>query len=258
VVREVREETGLIVVPTRLVGVYSSPDFDVTYPNGDRVQQVTACFACRVHGGDWTVKSDETLELAWFNLDEPPSTAPWYAAMAADLMREAGMATFDRGRPGNGRDGEPFFRQVRRYIGPAPFVMPAAAAFVQDAAGRVLLQQRGDTGDWGLPGGGMELGERIDQTVVNEVREETGLQVEPLRLIGVYSDDAFWFVYPHGDEVKVVSVLFECRVVGGELQADGHESLEVRFFPTDALPPMLERHARRVRDGLAEQKEALF
>jgi hypothetical protein len=42
------------------------------------------------------------------------------------------------------------------------------------------------------------------------------------------------------------------------LQADGVESLEVRFFPTDALPPMIERHARRVRDGLAGLEEAIF
>jgi 8-oxo-dGTP pyrophosphatase MutT (NUDIX family) len=258
VVREVCEETGLAVTPTRLVGVYSSPDFDVTYPNGDRVQQVTACFECRVSGGECTVSGDETLELAWFDVDSPPSTAPWYAAMAADLAGVGPTASFDRGRPGNGRVGEPFFRQLRRHIGPAAFVMPAAAAFIQDAAGHVLLQRRGDTGDWGLPGGGMELGERADQTVVNEVREETGLQVEPLRLIGIYSDDAFWFTYPHGDQVKVVSLLFECRTIGGRLRADGVESLEVRFFPTHALPPMLERHARRVRDGLSGREETLF
>jgi 8-oxo-dGTP pyrophosphatase MutT (NUDIX family) len=264
VVREVREETGLVVEPTRLVGVYTSPDFDVTYPNGDQVQQVTACFECRERRGERRETSpesrvdDETLELAWFDLNHPPPTAPWYAAMAADLALERKAASFERGRPGNGRSDEPFFRQVRRHIGQTAFILPAAAAFIRDEAGRVLLQRRGDTGDWGLPGGGIELGERVDQTVVNEVREETGLEVEPVRLIGVYSDDAFWFTYPHGDQVKVVSTLFECRVVGGGLRADGVESLEVRFFPPDALPSMLERHARRVRDGLTGREEAVF
>jgi 8-oxo-dGTP pyrophosphatase MutT (NUDIX family) len=265
IVREVREETGLEIEPTRLVGVYSSPDFDVTYPNGDQVQQVTACFECRLPSferGETNPESqiddDETLELAWFDLNHPPPTAPWYAAMIADLALERKAASFDRGRPGHHRGKEPFFQRMRRHIGPAAFVMPAAAAFIRDEAGRVLLQRRGDTGDWGLPGGGMEMGERVDQTVVAEVREETGLKVEPLRLIGVYSDDAFWFTYPHGDQVKVVSMLFECYVVGGHLRADGVESLEVRFFPPDALPPMLERHARRVRDGLTGQEESVF
>src|SRR3990172_6575246 len=47
-VREVREETGLAVTPGRLIGLYSSPEFDVTYPNGDEVQQMTACFECQI------------------------------------------------------------------------------------------------------------------------------------------------------------------------------------------------------------------
>ncbi len=55
----------------------------------------------------------------------------------------------------------------------------------------------------------MELGERIDQTVVNEVYEETGLRVEPVRLIGVYSDRLYWTTYPNGDELKIVSALFK-------------------------------------------------
>jgi ADP-ribose pyrophosphatase YjhB (NUDIX family) len=262
IVREVREETGLTVEPTHLVGVYSSPDFDVIYPNGDQVQQVTVCFVCRIINGEsqtFASHADhETLELAWFDSNAPPPTAPWYAAMAADLALGHKMASFDRGRPGNSRSGEPFFQQVRRHIGSQALVIPAAAAFIRDGVGRVLLQRRGDTGDWGLPGGAMELGERIDQTVLHEVREETGLEVEPVRLIGVYSDAAFWFTYPHGDQVKVVSMLFDCRVVGGRLQADGVESLEVRFFPTSALPPMSERHARRVRDALAGREETVF
>ena len=259
--REVYEETGLAVEPTRLIGVYSSPDFDVTYPNGDQVQQVTACFACRLradvnlpHGGQ--THDDETLDLAWHDIAAPPPTAPWYRAMVDDLAEGHQTISFDRGSPGHSRAKVPFFRQVRRHIGPAPFVMPAAAAFVQDEAGHVLLQQRGDTGEWGVPGGGMELGERADQTAIHEVREETGLIVEPLRLIDVYSDDGFWYTYPHGDQVKVVSMFFQCRIAGGQLQADGDESLQVRFFAPDALPPLSERHARRIRDGLALGKSA--
>jgi 8-oxo-dGTP pyrophosphatase MutT (NUDIX family) len=263
VMREVREETGLRVKPVRLVGVYSSPDFDVTYPNGDQVQQITVCFECKLEIGDWRLKigSDvdrETLELGWFGLDELPDTSPWYAAMVEDAALGNKAVSFERGRAGSSREGEPFYRQLRRRIGSAPFIMPAATALVRDEAGRVLLQRRGDTADWGLPGGAVELGERVDQTVIHEVREETGLEVEPVRVIGVYSDDDFWLTYPNGDQVKIVSVLFECRVVGGQLQANGVESLDVCFFAPDALPPLPKRHARRVRDGLAGNEEAIF
>jgi len=85
VVREVHEETGLEVKPTRLVGLYTSPDYDVTYPNGDEAHQVTCCFECRATDGRLQADKTETLDLAWFPLDQVPPTAPWYAAMAADM-----------------------------------------------------------------------------------------------------------------------------------------------------------------------------
>jgi 8-oxo-dGTP pyrophosphatase MutT (NUDIX family) len=258
IVREAREETGLEVEPARLIGVYTSPDFDVTYPNGDQAQQVTACFECRIVQGQARAYGDETLDLAWFDFDHPPATAPWYAAMIADLAAGDRAAHFDHAAPGHALGREPFFKQMRRRIGQAAFIMPGAGAVIRDAAGRILLQQRGDTGEWGLPAGAMEIGERLDQTIIREVREETGLQVKPTRLVGVYSDTDFCFTYPGGDQVKAVSTLFECRIGGGQLAADGIESLKVEFFPPDALPPMIPRHARRVRDALANRPEAFF
>ena len=106
-VREVREETGLEVELLRLVGLYSSPDFDVTYPNGDQVQQVTACFECRVVGGSIRPDGGETLELSWFPLEKSPPTAPWYEAMAADLDWGGLATSFRRGSAGERLDGQP-------------------------------------------------------------------------------------------------------------------------------------------------------
>ena len=247
-VREVKEETGLDVEPTQLVGIYSSPDFDVVYPNGDEVQQVSVCFACRVTGGALRADNAETLALAW--RETAPETAVWYRAMVEDWQAGA-MPSYKRGRPGNGRSADPYYKMLRRHIGQAPYVAPAAAAVILNHKGHVLLQRRGDTGGWGIPGGGMELGERVDQTVINEVREETGLAVEPVRLVGVYSDEDFWVRYPHGDEAKVASACFLCRVIGGSLRPDGVETLELRYFPPDNLPAMARRHERRIRDALA-------
>lgn len=265
VVREAYEETGLVVEPVRVVGIYSSPDFDVTYPNGDQVQQVTVAFECQLSEPsrpdieDAGSASTETLAVAWFPPDEPPPTAPWYAAMAADLIAARPEATFDRGSPGDQRPGgESFIQTMRRRVGLDPFVTPAAVAFVQDEAGHVLLQRRADNGAWGLPGGGMELGERVDRTAANETREETGLEVEPVRLVGVYSDEDFWVSFSRGDQLKVVSFCFACRMRGGEPQADGVESSEVGFFPPDALPPLQDRTLRHIRDGLEHCREAIF
>lgn len=71
---------------------------------------------------------------------------------------------------------------------PANSVVPSVVAFVRDGAGRVLMVQRSDNGRWALPGGGHDLGESIADTVVREVREETGIEVQVADLSGIYTD----------------------------------------------------------------------
>lgn len=74
VVREVYEETGLLVRPTRLVGVYGGHDFVRTYPNGDVVAYIGFVFVCEIVSGDLQLDSSESLELCWvdpLNLPEP-------------------------------------------------------------------------------------------------------------------------------------------------------------------------------------------
>ena len=115
-------------------------------------------------------------------------------------------------------------------------IRPGVAAVILTADG-VLLQRRDDNGKWGLPGGGVEPGESVTVAIVREVREETGLEVRPVRLIGVYSDPVHHQVitYPDGNVIHYVSSVFECAITGGTL-ACGEESLELGFFPPDALP----------------------
>lgn len=255
-VREVREETGLDVEPVRLLGLYSSPDYDVTYPNGDRAQMVSPCLQCRVTGGSLSRSNDETTDLVW--LDEIPGTFVWYRHMIEDFQAHLPFATYDRGAAGEARGGEPYFKYIRRAIGQAEVIFAGSSATVLNDDNQLLLQRRSDTGRWGLPAGGMELGERLDQTAITEVREETGLVVEALRLAGVYSGPDFHVTYPHGDRVKYIAASFVCRPVGGELQADGNESLEVGWFELDALPDMDYRHRLRIADALAGREEAVF
>jgi 8-oxo-dGTP pyrophosphatase MutT (NUDIX family) len=263
-VREVYEETGLAVTPGRLVGIYSSPDFDVTYPNGDEVQQVTYCFECSVTavGARPVLDPSETLDLAYFAPNALPPTLPWYEAMIRDAEREQPEAAFRAGRPGSAEP--PPDREVvggavhylRRYTGPDTLIWPAASGCIRDERGRFLLQQRGDSGRWGMPGGAMELGERIDQTLVREIREETGLKVEPLRLIGLYSDPSYAVTYPDGNRTQVVVAFFDCRVLGGALRADGHETLALEYFAPDDTPPLMPRWRVRIEDALANRPEA--
>lgn len=258
VIREVFEESGLQVCVERLLGVYSSPDFDVVYPNGDQVQQVTFTFVCRVRGGAIHVDGGETLALEWMPVETLPKTSLWYTAMITDLRLNSPVAQYKHGTAGNDRLQGPFYRHLRQYIGHQPFVAAGSVAVVMDDAGRILLQLRSDYKQWGLPGGGLELGERIDKTAVCEVKEETGLDVEIVRLSGVYSDERFYARYPNGDELKAILAVFVCRVTGGILEIDGDESLDLAFFAMDDLPPLPDFVQEMIADALKGETGCIY
>lgn len=152
----------------------------------------------------------------------------------------------------------PHIAYLRERVGPITLLTPAVAAIIRDEAGSVLLIRRGDGRGWSLPGGIMEPGEHLVDCLIREVQEETGLEVEPVRLVGIYSDPAFTHVtYPNGDQIHIVSATFECGIVGGLLAADGDESLEVAYFAPDSLPDQLVcDHALRVQDALADREAA--
>ncbi len=129
-------------------------------------------------------------------------------------------------------------------------IRPGVSAIILTPDG-VLLQRRSDNGLWGLPGGSVEPGESVSEALVREVREETGLEVAPIRLIGVYSAPSLGQVvtYPDGNVIHYVSSSFECRIVGGTL-ACGHESLELEWFDPARLPAeMVEMHRVRIADA---------
>jgi ADP-ribose pyrophosphatase YjhB (NUDIX family) len=132
-------------------------------------------------------------------------------------------------------------------------IMLGCAAIVVDEGGRVLLQRRADNGHWGLPGGGVDPGEMVADTVVREVFEETGYRVEVVRLHGVYSDPRIGQLirYEDGQVVHIVALVFVCRVVGGE-RTVSHESTAVEWFDPRALPePMTPSHVVRLGDFLS-------
>ncbi len=141
-------------------------------------------------------------------------------------------------------------RDPTRAIG----IRPAVSAVIFDRRGRLLLQQRSDGGQWGLPGGSVEIGESVREAVVREVREETGLTVATRRLVGVYSAPTLQLVrYPDGNVWHYVSMCFECTVRSGTLQTCD-ETLALEYFPLRRLPStLLAYHRVRIRDASARK-----
>ena len=105
-----------------------------------------------------------------------------------------------------------------------------------DYRGELLVTRRTDDGLWHPPGGYADLGETTTHTVVREVREETGLEIEPMRVVGLYSEVPLMTGrYPNGDVTHNVGIAFECRITGGALHADGDEASAVAFKPVEEL-----------------------
>ena len=135
-------------------------------------------------------------------------------------------------------------------------LIPAASAVVVDIQGRFLLAWRRDNDLWTIPGGAMEPGEFIADTAVREVKEETGLDVEVVSLVGVYSDPRHVIEYADGEVRQQFSVCFACRPVGGEPTAS-EEMVDASFFTAGEIE-LMNVHPSirlRIRHSLARRTE---
>ena len=231
--RELYEESGLSAGELDLTGVYSDPQYDVVYPNGDEVQQYTVCFEGQMSGGRLQLDPEETSDLAFFDVAEIPRAemASFYVDMLGDAER-GGPPAFSP--PYAGPRLVDVIQQVRLSIGKALFVGAGAMAAVQRADGRLLVARRIDDGEWSLPGGFTQLGENAAYTAVREVQEETGMQIYPERLLGISSQTRPW-ICPNGDQTQAVISIFKARPLGGELRPDEVESSQVEWITPEAL-----------------------
>ena len=120
--------------------------------------------------------------------------------------------------------------------GIAGYVTPkvAVGAAVGNEKGEMLLVQRADSGVWLYPTGWADVGYSAAEVVVKEVLEETGIEAEPIRLIAVLDGLRLGFT-----RIPLYSLVFQCRAIGGELEAHPLECRQVGWFALDALPTPL-------------------
>lgn len=135
--------------------------------------------------------------------------------------------------------GERLGRGAERKLG--------ASVAIRDHEGRLLLTRRQDNALWCLPGGGVDPGERWDETAVREAREETGLEVRATAVLAAYSDPDLVVCYPDGQRAQVYGVCFRAEVVGGELGLSD-ETTQVGWFTRDEATrlPLTAMHVRLV------------
>jgi 8-oxo-dGTP pyrophosphatase MutT (NUDIX family) len=130
----------------------------------------------------------------------------------------------------------PFIVDLRRKVGHDLLLLPGLVAVVVDRAGRILLNHRADTGAWSLISGILEPGEQPAAALEREVLEETGLTVRAARLLDAFTSPVIH--YPNGDVAQYLTVAYRCDVLAGEPRIADDESLDVRFFAREELPPL--------------------
>lgn len=149
-----------------------------------------------------------------------------------------------------------YMRTLRTKIGHVPVIQCGASVIVVNDVGEILLQKRKDNGCWGYHGGSVELNETVEEAAKRELCEETGLTAEELNLFGVFSGPDMYYVYPNGDEVSNIDVVFICRSWWGTMRVDDTEVDELRFFSPDNIPENISPPNRKALERfLKEQRK---
>ena len=122
----------------------------------------------------------------------------------------------------------------------------AVDAIINFDSGIVLVKRKNPPYGWALPGGFVEYGETVEEAVVREVREETGLDLQKIELLGVYSD-------PERDpRGHTVSVCFSAEGTG-KLQA-ASDAAAVKLYELDALPELAFDHRQIIDDYISDKR----
>jgi ADP-ribose pyrophosphatase YjhB (NUDIX family) len=184
----------------------------------------------------------------------PPDLLRWSEALAG--IARTGLAFTDslyererfqevlhvaadiRAAAGDTVEAGPLVQEWMRSVGAgvAGYVTPkvAVGAVVGNERGELLLVQRADNGVWLYPTGWADIGYSASEVAVKEVFEETGMEVEPVRLIAVLDGLRLGFT-----QVPLYSLVFHCRVLGGELRRHPLECIDVGWFAEGELPEPL-------------------
>lgn len=125
-------------------------------------------------------------------------------------------------------------------------LVPSVTAIVTNADGAILLVHKTDNDLWALPGGGMDVGEYMADAAVREVKEEAGIDIEVIGLVGIYSNPHHVMAYDDGEVRQQCSICFATRMLGGTI-ATSSETKEVEFVAPGQLSQLNIHPSMRLR-----------
>ena len=147
-----------------------------------------------------------------------------------------------------------YIMELRKIVGHRPLLQVGASVIVEDEQGRILLQLRRDNHCWGYAGGSVELDEKVEDAAKRELFEETGLVAETLELFGIFSGKETHYIYPNGDEVSNVEIVYICKKYSGVLKCQAGEVDYLQFFSHNDIPLRLSPPIRKAIEQWIENK----
>ena len=128
-----------------------------------------------------------------------------------------------------------YMSMMRELIGHRTIIQCAASIICVDDKGRILMGRRSDNHMWGYSGGSVEIDEYVEDCAKRELYEEMGLVADEMELFFINSGPETHYIYPNGDEVSNVEIIYICRKWHGNIKMQDGEMEEVRFFSTDEI-----------------------
>lgn len=148
-----------------------------------------------------------------------------------------------------------YIMNMRKYVGHSPIIGVGATILVFNKNKELLLNLRTDTNTWGIPGGSKELNETLEECAIRELKEETNINANDLKLVTVLSGKEYYFKYPNEDELDCVITLYKVEDYNGELKINDNESKKLKFFSLNNLPELESRAEaiiNKIKDGEIE------
>ena len=134
-------------------------------------------------------------------------------------------------------NGSEYIQSIRSKIGHDLLLISSVAAVILNENNELLLQEKHGE-NWSLPAGMIEPGESPKAALIREVMEETGLLVEPDKILGVFGGEAFRYTYPNEDEVEYTVILMRCAALRDTGTIVDSETVSLRYFARGDMPEL--------------------
>lgn len=142
-----------------------------------------------------------------------------------------------------------YIKYIRNMVGNEAINLTGVNVLILNDNDEVLLQKRGEFPfKWGLIGGITELGESLEDSAIREAKEETGLSITGLKLLGTTSGQECYMKLPNNDEAYFISVSFYTKQYEGSLLIDNNETLDLKFYSYKSLPDKVPQSHRIIID----------